>query len=59
MLTRNDPQVTRLASVAECDPRSALAALEGRKVRGLVGQRIERAAKKLKIKLPKGKETSA
>jgi hypothetical protein len=55
-MQRNDPQVMRLATEAAVDPRSALAALEGRKVRGLAGERIERAAKKLKIKLPKAKE---
>ena len=56
MLTRTDPTVMRLATEAGCDPRSALAALEGKPLRGLVAGRVERAAKKLKIKLPKAKE---
>jgi hypothetical protein len=54
-MNRNDPEVLRLAVEAACDPRSALSALEGRLPRGMVGGRIEAAAKRLKIKLPKEK----
>lgn len=51
-LTRSDPIVVRLALEADCDPRSALAVLEGREVRARVKARIEKAAKKLRIELP-------
>jgi hypothetical protein len=52
-MTRSDPQVTRLAVEADCDPRTALAVLEGKTVRQRVQARIEAAAKRLKMKLPK------
>lgn len=58
MMTRNDPMVLKLAAEADCDPRTVLAIFEGRPVRPRVGARIERAAKKLKIKLPKARETA-
>ncbi len=51
--TRSSPVVTKLAAEAECDPRTVLAILQGRRVRGLIRTRIERAAKKLKVELPK------
>lgn len=44
--------MVRLALEADCDPRSALAVLEGREVRARVKARIEKAAKKLRIELP-------
>jgi len=52
-VTRSDPRVTRLATEADCDPRTALAVLEGRAVRPRIRERIEKAAKRLKMKLPK------
>lgn len=52
-MTRSDPKVTRLAVAADCDPRTALAVLEGRPVRPRIRERIERAAKELGMKLPK------
>jgi hypothetical protein len=51
-LKPSDPIVLRLASEADCDPRTAFAALEGRSVRARVRRRIEQAAKTLKIALP-------
>ena len=53
MKTRNDPTVMKLAAEAECDPRSAMRALNGEPVRGRAGEKIRAAAVKLKIKLPK------
>jgi hypothetical protein len=52
-MTRSDPTVLRLAAEADCDPRSALAVLEGKTVRQRVQARIEAAAKRLRMKLPK------
>lgn len=52
-MNRNDPTVMRLATEAGCDPRTVISALEGRPVRHLAMMRIERAAKKLRIALPK------
>ena len=43
----------KLSAEAECDVRTVVALEEGRSVRPLLRDRIERAAKKLKIKLPK------
>jgi hypothetical protein len=52
-VTRSNPLVTRLAVEADCDPRTALAVLEGRAVRPRIRDRIEKAAKRLRMKLPK------
>ena len=52
-MTRSNPLVTRLAVEADCDPRTALAVLEGRAVRPRFRDRIEKAAKRLRMKLPK------
>ncbi len=49
---RNDPDVLKLAAEAKCDPRSAARVLSGEKVKPLTQERIETAAKKLKMKLP-------
>lgn len=54
-MNRNDPTVMKLAAEAGCDPRSALRALEGERVRGMAGERIKKAAKKLGLKLPRVK----
>jgi len=51
-MTRNDPTVVRLATEAECDPRTALSPLVGRPVKALVMLRIRRAAKKLRLTIP-------
>ena len=52
-MTRSNPLVTRLAVEADCDPRTALAVLEGRAVRPRIRERIEKAAKRLRMELPK------
>ena len=52
-VTRSNPLVTRLAVEADCDPRTALAVLEGRAIRPRIRERIEKAAKRLRMKLPK------
>jgi hypothetical protein len=51
-MNRNDPQVLRLASAAEVDPRTAQRALEGRPIRSKPRKAVEAAAKRLRIKLP-------
>lgn len=58
MRTRNDPEVMTLAGAAECDPRTVVRVLDGETVKPLVRMRIERAAKRLGIKLPERKETT-
>ena len=55
MRTRNDPEVLRLSAEAGVDPRTAIRALDGAHVRVLAMARIEEAAKRLGIKLPKEK----
>jgi hypothetical protein len=58
LATRHDPgtmadiklTALRLAGLAGCDPRSALAWLRGRPIRGLAGERIERAARELGVR---------
>jgi len=53
----NDHQTLRLAVEAECDPRTAARYLAGEQVRPLARMRLERSAKKLKIK-PKGRSVT-
>jgi hypothetical protein len=53
MVDRNDPDALRLAAEADCDARTAAKALNGGHLGALTRRRIERAAAKLKIKLPK------
>jgi hypothetical protein len=50
-LTRQ--QVLALAGEAGCDPRTVERVYEGKGTKKLVRARIEEAAKKLKIELPK------
>jgi hypothetical protein len=55
MARRNDPDALKLAAEADCDSRTAAKALNGQRIAPLARRRIERAAAKLKIKLPKEK----